>query len=679
MGSRINGNLSVRVPSFNGGAFCSSGRAVASPVRVGRRLDGSSGVRIFPSSPLSPGSPFRRPAVFIKKNAGKRVATVVLENGNLYRTEVKEEIDEFKRETKGKSWAFLNPSSKMVQKAKEVSEATTGIFRGVEGGYFDHLQDKQRKKIDRLNKGIIQSVIYFTGDIPPTMAVIDSIAHGCMGGDPALQSTGFRFLSTLGVISGACGISGANNALKVARLIGDIDGIREAKIRIARGSFEITSGFLAGGLRSLSAVSLQETAKSVVTAKMALGHVATGVGAILYTLIAVPFAIRMKNSCQFIKKLNQEINKPGKNDFESVVEGSKFLMNQLTMQAEDYEEAANILRKKKPAELYKIAADSLTLNLEDYCKSSLAEERELSAAEQFFLTDEERKKVEDKASQLTKELEEKKEFSEISDWKHMEKRAIPLALAMETIRIKKLKETNYRRNAGAESLARIKAEIAKPESERFFVRLAELMEKNSDIDFSQPLEEVVQSLYDKDRYDEADEVIQCFGECKEIIEVSHAETRKNIILYMLIIITCIVGIGAMAFSSIVSGGIAPVIVSIIMSVITSGLMFGLDLQDLIEKAKSMTSSGVKDKIVLGIIMMLTLASTILGVYFASSTVVQIIIALAGATILGIQGSTMAISWKNHKTAEQQAEEVENTDNIAHGLPLIPAMHRSGVF
>ena len=115
---------------------------------------------------------------------------------------------------------------------------------------------------------------------------------------------GLGYTSAMGVMTGPITVMDSIKNLKKAKKIGDVAGVRLAKMGVAKGVLETGSGAVMGGVRTLNIVSLSTTSKVITVAGSVLG-IASSVGFIaIFSIFAVRFARALVTAASLLKNLN---------------------------------------------------------------------------------------------------------------------------------------------------------------------------------------------------------------------------------------------------------------------------------------------------------------------------------------------------------------------------------------
>lgn len=145
--------------------------------------------------------------------------------------------------------------------------------------------------IDEVNVDLTTSVWYAMSDIPAIIANCQllEIFHHFVGRAVISIQTGLKYSSIGGLITGILQTIQAWDKKAKADEIGDVGGQKDAQIRITRGFFEIASGAVMLGVRSLSVLASRHSSKIILASQAALGVVSTCVASVYFALIALPF------------------------------------------------------------------------------------------------------------------------------------------------------------------------------------------------------------------------------------------------------------------------------------------------------------------------------------------------------------------------------------------------------
>jgi len=287
-----------------------------------------------------------------------------------------------------------------------------------------------------INDSLVRQSWYTASDVAGVAANVEVLAKTST---VAMQS-GLKLTSSGGLISGPVVIAGSYHQLQNASKINDVGGEIVAKMRIARGVTETTSGAVMTGVRTVGIVGAHSTAKTLIVAQMVLGVASTVIASVLYAILATRLSIAAVKSYNFLSELNKAKEISDENAY-------GFLKGQLSLTDNDYEQAEKVIAFDSPATLYGMIKDPISLTGE----------------EDALLTMEDRNRIEKKVKEQIEDAQLiQGNYHEITDWKQVENHLM-VRYAKEVARIHLVKEAKYLRRAGVESLSMLKQAIQNPD------------------------------------------------------------------------------------------------------------------------------------------------------------------------------------------------------------------------
>lgn len=242
-------------------------------------------------------------------------------------------------------------------------------------------------------------------------------------------TAGLGYTSAMGLVTGPIAVVDSIKALKKANSIGDVAGVRLAKIDIAKGALETGTAAVMGGIRTLSLVELSTTSKTVRVAGNVLGMVSTVGFVAIFSIYAVRLARTLAKAVPLLIKLKKT---PGGDD-----KAFRALTDMLNLKPEEREKCGKVIEfEPKSDQLLKMVtekveltqkeADILTISDEEYVVGVLDE------------------------NSLTKGLNEG------------ERANLKVRYLKEIAHAKMVKEAEYKRIVGGKSLEMIKEYIKAP-------------------------------------------------------------------------------------------------------------------------------------------------------------------------------------------------------------------------
>lgn len=554
--------------------------------------------RTFPEAGIVRAQPFSRPMLFVEQKVN-HVLGVFSSKGmtSIYRKASGEKLERlgspYRYKTdEGVKVLVCDGISGEVSEAVIDTEAFAKEYIPVIGREF---ADKKRD----VNTGYMTDVWYAASDVS---GVARNIAwlHNPVNPDPGLVY-GLGYTSAGGVITGPLQVMGAKASLNEAEAIGDVAGERLAKVKIVRGVTEAFSGATMGALRTVSLVGLKTTAQTIVTAGTILGYLSTATASALYALLSVQFGINTVKSYQILKEMNQLL------DNKSVETAFQLLLDKTQLLTDDFAHVyKGMFESTSAAQLYNMVKDEIVLT-----------EKELS-----ILTDAEKDTICCTARNWVSSRK-REDYPEIQDWDQV-KDHMTLRYMKELARIKMVKEAEYARGVGRESLAKIKESINEGRIE-------------------------VDTM-------------------KEILQLAHDEARFKVIMNGLLVVTCVIGIASFVLTTIFSGGTFLILGYAIM-LLMNVLMAGADTYGLFQSIQALKDSSVKDKIILALLIVLTLAAVAVGTFFTGGVGPLILVLVLGALMLAVQSGTMAYAWHKHKEVEEARKHLPSLASLE--TPMLP--------
>lgn len=182
---------------------------------------------------------------------------------------------------------------------------------------------------------------------------------------------GLGYTSIGGLITGPLVAYGGSKALDKANAINDVGGQQMAKVRIARGVVETTSGAVMAGVRTIGLAGIGTTSKAIMTASFTLGIVSTVTSSLLYSFLIAQFSMGGIKSYRFMDALDGYLDQGDVNG------AYAFLKAQLELSDADWTAAVNTANGSAgPVELTKDEVAILTNADFDRIRGSVAEDKQ---------------------------------------------------------------------------------------------------------------------------------------------------------------------------------------------------------------------------------------------------------------------------------------------------------------
>ncbi len=371
---------------------------------------------------------------------------------------------------------------------------------------------------------------------------------------------GLGYTSAVGAITGTLQVVGSIRNLRSSQKIGDIAGARLAQMRMARGGVDGGAGLAAAGMRTMSLVGLKSTAQTVVTAGTIFSYVASSLWSLSLGMQTVLFA---KNTIQSAGVLQG-------------IKSIKDLLVKWVLSEEDIQAGKSAVKFTSAAELYDMISDPIVLTKE----------------EEDILTVQEKESACEVIEKNMKGLK-KENYPEIQDWTQV-KDHLTVRYMKELARIKMVKEAEFVRVIGPDSLKAIKAAV-----------------KDGTIDFK----------------------------AAEIVKTAREETYFKVFFNGLLLFAGVIGIASYITTAALTGG--PVLVAgYAVMLLMNFIMSGADVYSLFKDFKTLEATSLKDILTLALFAIITIATVATGAFFATSGVMLIMILVIGALMLAIQAGTM---------------------------------------
>ena len=461
-------------------------------------------------------------------------------------------------------------------------------------------EEKPYPKDVELSHGFVGQVGYFTGDPWSIVASVESlraVAIGCPA-DPGVMN---KFTSAFGVITGPVAMLSAIKAGRAARYIGDLEGMMNQKIRLARGAEEFVSGGVMVAVRSVGlAASLPTASKTIIVANKVLGYISTVAGSLLYALLMIPFILDATREGNFLHDW-------AKKKSDGIESGFRHLVDMIGLTKNDMNDVIESVHFDTPQELYDMVKDGETAP-EDLRK--VLTRNEMMAIEDRVL-----------ATLLSLDLDD---YPLISDWDQVRDCLLAKALK-EGRRVVSKKKAEYTRRASFESYTDIREKLM-----------------NGAINFTGFDYEI----------DKSEEMLKFQT---EMINLATKEAHSNLMLNSLVVFVCIIGIASFIGATVFTGG-APLIASLVVMLVMNVLMAGIDLYSFIEELKAMKKSSKNDMITLAIFALMSFFSLTISFMFAGNPISKGIILAIGAVMLTFQGAAAYEVYQ--KLDGEEEEEVE---------------------
>lgn len=490
----------------------------------------------------------------------------------------------------GKEHKVEHISGKRVELvARDVDQVGTGAIKesGAQKSEFDF----------NTHRGVLG----FVTNVPTTAQSVESLAATSMGrsGDPGLGS-GLKLSSVFAIATGIFTMFVATEKVKKAEEIDDVAGRQLAEVMQARGAAEFSLGCVLGALRGVSIAGLYTAAQSVAVAGEVLGHLATGVGSVFYLLLAIPSAITATKQIQFKYDLENYMN-VGSDPYQKAIYGLGYLVEKLALNEVDRDNALKTIPVGIPEDLIRMIIDEETLTEEEYA----------------MLTEEEFSFISMKTPLIMEEIQSK--HPHLSNIDLVEDH-VKIHLAKELARMMMVKEAEFVRNTGSETLNMVKTEIHKPKGEQILHRLCS-----------------------------TEENALALEEAEAIIGVARKENTTASILNILLVVTCVIGVLGFILASIFTGG-APLIAALALIVLSNVMMFALDLYGLMQSMKDL-KSGHGDRIFMTICSALSIVFTAIGAFIAAGPLARLIVILIGVLFAALQLAILGWIWVKEEKAK----------------------------
>lgn len=437
-------------------------------------------------------------------------------------------------------------------------------------------------------------------NIPCLFDTVESSAMTMMDRESHLGagSTGMKLASVISFYTNSLLIQQSTASLARAKKIQDVTGEELARISAIRAGMNISNTAVTTTIRGLTLASLETMTKAIRVAKQALSYISAGLESIIYTLLMVPATLSATKQIHFQHEFNNFLN-VGRDPYQRAIFGMGYLMDLIDLTNVDREKALSIF------------------DTEDL-KVMLEQEVELTQEEYDQLTDEDLLFIDRQKQALVQKIlsQEKDPLNRKLVSEHVE-----LRLAKKIAEMRDLKDVEFSRAIGTETLQKMKKELHRPKEMQLVERLSHGEASATGLE-----------------------------DAEGIIELALSESRNNLTVNILLVFGCIIGISGLIVVSVFTGGL-PLYVGLSILIVSELFMVGLDLYDFLEELKQMKAAP-KDRIALFVLSIVSIVCIGVGAFLAPGPLARLIVILLGVIFAGFQLGVLGWAWANHQNTQK---------------------------